>query len=61
MYAPKLSQTETLQTAARHFAECIKTGRTPLTDGEAGSRTVALVEAAQRSLASGGRQQELSF
>jgi predicted dehydrogenase len=40
----------------RHFAECIRDNKTPLTDGESGLRVVRLLEAAQRSIkAQGGR------
>jgi hypothetical protein len=39
-----------------HFAECIRTSKQPLTDGEAGLRVVKILEAAQRSIkAQGGR------
>lgn len=50
MYAPKLDQTEPLELVCKHFVECIKTGKAPLTDGEAGLRVVRLLEAAQQSL-----------
>ena len=44
------------RTGVRHFAECIRTGTKPLTDGEAGLRVVRILEAAQRSIkAQGGR------
>jgi predicted dehydrogenase len=59
MYAPKLEQTEALRAAAVHFASCIENGTQPITDGQAGCRTVSLVEAAQRSLARGGELQRL--
>jgi len=53
---PKLDTTEPLQALIRHFAECIGTGARPLSDGEAGLRTVRILEAAQRSIkAQGGR------
>jgi predicted dehydrogenase len=60
MYAPKLEQAEALQAAARHFADCIVNGSRPRTDGEVGSRIVALTEAAQRSLTSGGRLEKVA-
>ncbi len=50
---PVLDESETLQIAANHFAECILTGARPLTDGSMGTRVVALAEAAQRSLREG--------
>jgi len=54
MYAPKLSQQEALQQAAGHFAQSILSGTQPVTDGEVGTRVVALCEAAQESLTRGG-------
>ena len=50
MYAPKLESVEALQTAVRHFLDCVRTGRTPLTGGEAALRVLRVLEAAQRSL-----------
>lgn len=47
---------EPLQNMVRHFAECIREGKQPLTDGAAGLRIVRILEAAQRSIkAQGGR------
>jgi predicted dehydrogenase len=54
MYAPKLDQTEPLELVCKHFVECVRTGKTPLTDGEAGLKVVRLLEAAQQSLQSLG-------
>ena len=39
---------------AAHFVECAKTGKRPETDGWAGLRVVASLEAAQASLDAGG-------
>ena len=56
VWSPRIESQEPLQTMARHFAECIIEGKTPLTDGEAGLRVVRILEAAQRSIkAQGGR------
>ena len=41
---------EPLQNVVRHFADCIESGTTPLTDGDAGLRVVRILEAAQRSI-----------
>lgn len=54
--SPKLDSAEPLGTEARHFLECVRTGRTPDTDGLAGRAVVAALEAAERSLASGGAE-----
>ena len=50
MYAPKLDQREALSLECEHFIEAIRTGVTPVTDGNAGRRIVATLEAAQESL-----------
>jgi predicted dehydrogenase len=53
---PKIDTTEALQRVAQEFASSIVEGRQPLTDGMAGYRVVRLLEAAQESLDSGGRE-----
>jgi len=56
VWSPNVEPTEPLQTVVRHFAECVRTGSRPLSDGEAGLRVVRILEAAQRSIkAQGGR------
>jgi len=55
MSAPMLSRTEALKTAVEHFAECIVTGATPITDGRCGLRIVRLLDAATRSIRDGGQ------
>jgi predicted dehydrogenase len=55
MWAPKLDVTEALSVEAAHFVDCISTGRTPMTDGEAGLRVVRLLEAATASMAGRGQ------
>ncbi len=59
MYAPQLSLTEALRVEAEHFVDCVRTGREPVTGGEAGLRVVRILEAAAESLASRGRVVEL--
>ena len=51
---PVLDRTEPLQLALEHFADCVSTGRTPVSDGRAGLRIVRLLELASRSLAAEG-------
>ena len=54
--APHIPRVEPLKNVARHFAECIDEGRTPITDGKSGLRIVRILDAAQRSIkAQGGR------
>ncbi len=56
VWSPHIPQVEPLAQLVSHFAECIRTGQQPLTDGEAGLRIVRILEAAQRSIkAQGGR------
>lgn len=56
VWSPRIESEEPLQAMVRHFVECIRENKTPLTDGEAGLRVVRILEAAQRSIkAQGGR------
>ena len=50
MIAPALPEKEALQGVMGEFADCIRTGRTPVTDGWAGLRVLDILEAASRSL-----------
>jgi predicted dehydrogenase len=59
MYAPHLAPDEALRVECEHFVECVRTGRRPISDGEAGLRVVELLEAAGRSLRMGGTLQPL--
>jgi predicted dehydrogenase len=54
MWAPQIGITEALQTAARHFVDCIENRKPPTTDGQAGLRVVRLLEAATLSLSRQG-------
>ena len=51
----KLDVSELCGLEAQHFADCIQTGKTPITDGHAGLRVVSALEAASLSLAQRGR------
>jgi predicted dehydrogenase len=55
MWSPQLGVGEALLTEAAHFVDCVRTGRTPDTDGQAGLRVVRLLEAAMTSLRQQGR------
>jgi predicted dehydrogenase len=56
VWSPNISNEEPLGRMAAHFLECIRDGKTPDSDGEAGLRVVRVLEAAQRSIkAQGGR------
>ncbi len=55
-WSPCIEAGEALQGVVRHFADCIHTGATPISDGRLGLRVVQLLEAANRSIrAQGGR------
>lgn len=58
--SPKIQGAEPLFLEASHFVECCQTGAQPLTDGWAGLRVVASLEAAQASLDAGGIGTRLS-
>jgi predicted dehydrogenase len=60
IYIPKIEMSEPLRNECAHFVECIQTGRRPTTDGENGLRVVRVLEAAHRSLKSGGVLQEIA-
>ncbi|MDR3623144.1 MAG: Gfo/Idh/MocA family oxidoreductase [Paludisphaera borealis] len=54
--SPHIEVGEPLQAVVSHFAECIRDGKTPLSDGRLGLRVVSQLEAATRSIrAQGGR------
>jgi predicted dehydrogenase len=55
MFAPMLDRSEALHNAIEHFADCVNSGKTPLTDGRCGRRIVHLLEAATRSCAERAR------
>lgn len=53
-WSPYIGTDEPLQNIVRHFADCIRTGERPETDGRAGVRILELLEAADRSMMQGG-------
>jgi predicted dehydrogenase len=55
IWAPRLDESEALRVEAKHFVECVRDKKRPITDGEAGLRVVEILEAASVSLATGGR------
>lgn len=61
MWAPRLDNTEALQTEALHFIDCVENKRQPETDGAAGLRMVQMIEAAEKSLRERGRLIELEL
>ncbi|MBI1778532.1 MAG: Gfo/Idh/MocA family oxidoreductase [Proteobacteria bacterium] len=59
IWAPRIGATEALHNATAHFIDCIRKSGRPTTGGSEGLRVVKLLEAADRSLAAGGRPIEL--
>jgi predicted dehydrogenase len=60
VWAPQLDGAEALGVEAKHLIDCITNQKTPIADGEAGLRVVRLLDAATRSMRTGGRIVELS-
>jgi predicted dehydrogenase len=58
--SPKVAGMEPLALEASHFAESVRQGRRPISDGRAGLDVVSALEAAQASLDSGGHAQEIA-
>jgi predicted dehydrogenase len=57
---PRIDMQEPLTLECAHFVDCIRRGQTPDTDGANGLRVVAVLEAAQKSLANGGTKEKLA-
>ena len=57
---PKIDFVEPLKVECAHFIECIREGKIPLTDGTEGLRVVRILEAAQKSMDSGGIPQDIT-
>lgn len=56
---PHLKLIEPLENCVNHFLECIRTSKTPITDGQFGLGVVRIIEAAQRSLERRGTPYEI--
>jgi predicted dehydrogenase len=54
VYAPAISLNEPLMEMGRHFVECIKENRKPLTGGEEGLAVIKLLELANESISRNG-------
>jgi predicted dehydrogenase len=52
---PYIKMSEPLFLECRHFLECVRTRRKPVSDGHDGLRVVKVLDAAQRSLKSNGQ------
>lgn len=59
--APRLDNTEALTVEVDHFVDVVRGNAAPISDGNLGLRVVQILEAAQRSLANGGRPEEVAI
>ena len=50
IWSPQIANAEPLRLVATHFVDCVREGRTPLSDGESGLRVVRVLEGLQREL-----------
>jgi len=57
---PKVPLGEPLAIQCAHFLECIVTGKQPLTGGREGIAVVRALEAMQRSIRAGGREEQVN-
>ena len=51
---PHISMREPLRELCKHFVDCVDSNSVPLTDGRSGAAVLRVLEAAQKSLESGG-------
>jgi predicted dehydrogenase len=56
---PKVARGEPLAAQCAHFLECIVTGKQPFTSGREGIAVVRALEAIQRSIRTGGREEQV--
>lgn len=54
IYIPRVDMREPLRLECQHFAQCVATRQTPLSDGRNGLQVLRVLEAGQRSLEQGG-------
>jgi predicted dehydrogenase len=55
VWSPRVSNEEPLRIECRHFAECIREGKEPVSSGASGLRVVRVLEGLQQSLTGGAR------
>ena len=55
MWAPHLPATEALYAEVQHFIDCIRTGKSPASNGIAGLNVIKILEAASQSIKAQGR------
>jgi predicted dehydrogenase len=57
--SPRLDTTEPLYIECEHFLQCIQTGQEPDTSPRSGGEVVRVIQAAERSMRSGGAPQDV--
>ena len=60
VHVPHIKQEEPLKLECQHFLDCIREGKTPLTDGLQGLELIRILEASSQSLRLGGALVDLS-
>jgi predicted dehydrogenase len=50
IWSPRIPNREPLRIECEHFVDCVRTGRTPVSDGPSGLRVVRVLEGLQRGL-----------
>ncbi len=61
IHSPQIDSTEALLLVAKEFADCITENRPPLTDGHSALRVLRVLEAAERSIKSGGANVRIEY
>ena len=56
IWSPRVPNVEPLRLECEHFIDCVRDGRTPVSDGESGLRVVRVLEGLQRSLERSARR-----
>ena len=55
MWAPKVEQIEALRAECQYFIDCVKDGKEPFNDGQAGLKVVRMLEATDQSIKAKGK------
>ncbi len=61
IWSPRIPNREPLRIECEHFVECVREGRTPLSDGESGLRVVRVLEGLQARLDATRREQSAAI
>jgi predicted dehydrogenase len=61
IWSPRIPNREPLRIECEHFVDCLREGRTPLSDGESGLRVVRVLEGLQARLDATRREQRAAI